>query len=255
MSKTHYRAIFISDIHLGTKGCKAEYLHSFLKNHTCDTLYLVGDIIDGWRLQSKFYWTQEHSNILRRFLTLAKRGTRVVYIPGNHDEFLRPWIDDYELHFGNVVIEKEAVHVTASGKKFMVLHGDEFDGITRYHKWLAFLGDSAYVILLSANTTLNKIRAFFGVPYWSLSGFLKYKTKQAVNFIFEYEHAMIHECKHRHFDGVIAGHIHHPDIKQVDNIIYANTGDWVENCSALVELDDGTLEIIYWIKNENIDSD
>ncbi|NJO63609.1 MAG: UDP-2,3-diacylglucosamine diphosphatase [Richelia sp. RM2_1_2] len=253
--KTHYRTIWLSDIHLGTWGCKSEFLHSFLKHHTCDKLYLVGDIIDGWRLKSKFCWPQEHSNILRRFLTLAKRGTKIVYIPGNHDEFLRPWIDDYQLQLGNLSIEREATHITADGKQFLIIHGDEFDGITRYHKWLAFLGDNAYVVLLKLNHVLNKFRQRFGAPYWSLSAYLKHKTKQAVSFICDFEVAIAHEARRRKFDGVICGHIHQPEIKTIQGIIYGNSGDWVESCSALVEHNDGRLEIIYWTKNEDTDSD
>jgi UDP-2,3-diacylglucosamine pyrophosphatase LpxH len=244
--KTHYRTIWISDLHLGTRGCKSDNLLSFFKNHNCDYLYLVGDIVDAWRLKTSIYWPQSHSDVIRRIFTMAKRGTQVTYIAGNHDEFLRPWMDDYDLSFGNINIVREAEHTTLEGKRFLIVHGDEFDGITKYHKWLAFLGDHAYTLLLSLNHWFNWARARFGFKYWSLSAYIKHKTKEAVNFICEFEESVAWECNRRGFDGVVSGHIHHPEIREIKNIIYANDSDWVESCCFLAEDDDGSLVLIYW---------
>lgn len=242
--KTHYRSIFLSDIHLGTKGCQAEQLTAFLKQHSCDRLYLVGDIIDGWRLKSAgIYWPQEHTNVMRRFLTLAKRGTDVIYVTGNHDEFLRRYSD---LQLGNIQLVDRAEHETADGKKLLVIHGDEFDVITRYHTWLAFLGEAGYNALLRLNRVVNAFRRRFGYGYWSLSAYVKYKVKKAVNFISEFEHAIAHQCRTKGFDGAVCGHIHHAEISDYDGIQYMNCGDWVESCTALVENDKGEFSIIRW---------
>ena len=240
---THYRAIFLSDIHLGTRDCQAETLLSFLKVHTCDRLYLVGDIIDGWRLRSGIYWPQSHSNVLRRFLTAAKRDTQVIYVTGNHDEFLRRYSN---LIIGNIHLVDQAEHVTSSGKRMLVLHGDEFDVITRYHRWLAFLGDRGYDLLLAVNRQLNRVREHFGFGHWSLSAWVKLKVKKAVNFISEFEESLAHECRRRGFDGVVCGHIHHAEVRDVDGVRYHNCGDWVESCTALVEQPDGALTVLRW---------
>lgn len=243
MQKT-YRAIFISDVHLGTKDCKAEQLNNFLKNHSCDTLYLVGDIIDGWKIQqNKLRWKQTHTNVIRRVLGASKRGTKVVFIAGNHDEFLRPMIP-YGLNFGNVEIANQSIHVGLDNKKYLVIHGDLFDGITKLAPWLSFLGDKAYDFVLSLNNKFNWIRRKMGFGYWSLSQFLKYKVKTAVDFIFDFEKNLARYCKKRGFDGVICGHIHHAEIKEIDGIVYMNDGDWVESCSALVETHSGEFKII-----------
>lgn len=255
MQKT-YRAIFISDVHLGTKDCKAEQLNNFLKNHSCDTLYLVGDIIDGWKIQqNKLRWKQTHTNVIRRVLGASKRGTKVVFIAGNHDEFLRPMIP-YGLNFGNVEIVNQSVHVGLDGKKYLVIHGDLFDGITKLAPWLSFLGDKAYDFVLSLNNKFNWIRRKMGFGYWSLSQFLKHKVKTAVDFIFDFEKNLARYCKKRGFDGVICGHIHHAEIKEIEGIVYMNDGDWVESCSALVETHSGEFKIITWTRtsdgNQNV---
>ena len=257
-SKT-YRSIFISDVHLGTKDCKAEALNNFLKHNTCETLYLVGDIIDGWRIQqNKWRWKQSHTNVVRRILGHAKRGTRVVFVAGNHDEFLRPLIP-YDIGFGNVEIVNQIEHIGIDGKHYLVTHGDMFDGITRLAPWLSFLGDKAYDFILALNNKFNWIRHKFGFGYWSLSLYLKHKVKKAVDFIFHFEQNLAGYCKKRGFDGVICGHIHHAEIKDIDGIVYMNDGDWVESCTALVESHSGTWEIVRWTKENddvvtNIDS-
>jgi UDP-2,3-diacylglucosamine pyrophosphatase LpxH len=242
--KTHYRTIFLSDIHLGTKGCQAERLLTFLKQHTCDQLYLVGDIIDGWRMKSSgIYWPQSHINVIRRILTMTKRGTEVIYVTGNHDEFLR---DHSPLEIGNLKIIDEARHETADGREMLVVHGDQFDVITRYHRWIAWLGDIGYTILLELNRFLNRLRSHLGYGYWSLSAWLKHKVKRAVNYIGEYEDALAHHCRKNGYQGVVCGHIHHAEISDFDGVTYMNCGDWVESCTALVEDDQGRFQIIDW---------
>jgi UDP-2,3-diacylglucosamine pyrophosphatase LpxH len=246
METTQYRTIFISDVHLGTRDSKAELLNNFLKHNSCETLYLVGDIIDGWRIQqNKWRWKQSHTNVIRRILGHAKRGTRVVYIAGNHDEFLRPLMP-YGLSFGKVEIANHAVHYGIDGKKYFVVHGDMFDGITRLAPWLTFLGDKAYDFVLNLNTTFNTIRHRLGFGYWSLSRYLKHKVKKAIDFIFKFETNLAGYCKRKGYDGIICGHIHTPEIKEIEEVIYMNDGDWVESCSALVENFDGSWQIIYW---------
>ena len=255
MQKT-YRSIFISDVHLGTRDCQAEKLNNFLKNNTCETLYLVGDIIDAWRIQqNKWRWKQSHTNVVRRVLGHAKRGTRVVYVAGNHDEFLRPMIP-YGFSFGHVEIHNQIEHIGADGNHYLVVHGDLFDGITRLAPWIAFLGDRAYDIILSVNSRFNWIRHRMGFGYFSLSQFLKYKVKKAVDFIFKFAENLANYCKKRGFDGVICGHIHHAEIKEINGVTYMNDGDWVESCTALVEHWDGCWEIVTWTKEkDDVDTD
>jgi len=244
--KTHYRTIFLSDIHLGTKGCQADRLLDFLKQHTCDELYLVGDIIDGWRMKSSIYWPQAHSNVLRRFLTLTKRGTRLVYVTGNHDEFLRRYSD---LAIGNIELVDEAVHETADGRRLLVVHGDEYDVITRYHRWVAWLGDMGYTLMLELNRHFNALRSRFGYGYWSLSAWVKHRVKRAVSFISEFEEAVAHHCRKQGYDGVVCGHIHHAEIRDLQGVRYLNCGDWVESCTALVEDEHGEFRIVDWGRN------
>ena len=253
---TKYKTIFISDIHLGTRDSKADDLNQFLKSNTCDTLYLVGDIIDGWKIQqNKWRWKQSHTNVVRRILGFAKRGTRVVFVIGNHDEFLRPLVP-FGIGFGRVEICNQSEHIGVDGKHYLVTHGDLFDGITRLAPWLSFLGDKSYDVILSINNKFNWIRRKFGFGYWSLSRYLKLRVKKAVDFIFQFEKNMVAYCKKRGFDGVICGHIHHPEIKTIDGVVYMNDGDWVESCSALVEHHDGRWEIlIYSQENNNVADD
>jgi UDP-2,3-diacylglucosamine pyrophosphatase LpxH len=241
-----YRTIWISDIHLGTRGCKADLLLEFLKHTESDQLYLVGDIIDGWRLKRSWYWNQSHNDVVQKLLRKARKGTDVIYVPGNHDEALRDFIDAAGLAFGGITVQMEAIHQTADGRRLLVTHGDHFDGIVTCAKWLALLGDAAYGFALGLNTWFNHIRRRMGLPYWSLSAYLKHKVKNAVAFISEYEQAIAEEARRRHVDGVVCGHIHHAEIREIDGILYCNDGDWVESCTALVEHFDGRLEILRW---------
>jgi UDP-2,3-diacylglucosamine pyrophosphatase LpxH len=241
--KWRFRTIWISDVHLGTAGCNAALLLSFLKSTDSETLYLVGDIIDGWRLKRSWYWPDAHNDIIRRVLKKAKRGTKVIYIPGNHDEAARQFIG---LNFGGVQLLHDAIHETADGRKLWVLHGDAFDGVVLYARWLAFLGDYAYGLLLRLNTLVNAARRKLGFDYWSLSAFLKRKVKNAVEYVGRFEEAVIHAAQERHVDGVICGHIHSAEIRPMGNLIYYNDGDWVESCTALVEHMDGRMEILHW---------
>ena len=246
-----YRTIFISDVHLGSKGCKAEILSNFLKNSNAHKLYLIGDIVDGWKIQqNKWAWRQAHSNVVRRILGYAKRGTEVVYIAGNHDEFLRPMIP-YGLTFGRIQVANQYTHVGLDGKKYLVIHGDLFDGITRLAPWISFLGDKSYDMLISINTKFNWWRHKLGFGYWSLSKYLKHRVKRAIDFMFQFERNLADYCSKRGFDGVICGHIHKAEIKTINGVIYMNDGDWVESCSALVEHLDGRWEIVYWDKSED----
>ena len=244
----HYRSIWISDIHLGTKDSKVDYLLDFIKHTESDYLYLVGDIIDGWKLKKSWFWAQNQNDLIQKVLRKARKGTKIYYIPGNHDEAFRDYAG---IHMGEIEIKQNAEHVTADGRKFLVLHGDEFDGIIRYAKWLAILGDKAYTAALFINHYYNALRKKLGYPYWSLSLYLKHKVKNAVNFINAFEEALAEETKQRGFDGIICGHIHKAEIREFDGITYCNDGDWVESCTALVEDFSGNLSIIYWIDEIN----
>ncbi|QTD56780.1 UDP-2,3-diacylglucosamine diphosphatase [Parasphingorhabdus cellanae] len=241
--RTRYRTIWISDIHLGTRGCNAEMLIDFLDHVDSDTLYLVGDIIDGWRLKKKFYWPDGHNDIIWRILKRAKRDTRIVYIPGNHDEMFRQFTG---LNFGGVEIRRSAIHETADGRRLLVLHGDEFDAVMLAHRWLAFVGDAAYTTLMRLNWVVNKVRGRMGLPYWSLSKIAKHKVKNAVEFIGRFEELVAKAAGNRGVDGVVCGHIHTAEMREIKGIEYYNDGDWVEGCTALVECDDGTMEILHW---------
>jgi len=243
--KRKFRTVWISDVHLGTRGCNAALLVDFLRSIECETLYLVGDIVDGWRLRKGWYWPDEHNEVVRRILKMAHRGTRVVFIAGNHDEMLRDYAG---MTFGGVELALEAVHVTADGRKLLVTHGDAFDGVVLYARWLAFLGDAAYGLLLRTNILFNEIRRRFKMPYWSLSAYLKKRVKNAVQFISSYEEAVAHEAHHRGLDGIVCGHIHCAEIRQFGGITYYNDGDWVESCTALVEDAMGQISIIDWAR-------
>lgn len=238
-----YRSIWISDVHLGTAGCRADHLLDFLRRHESDYLYLVGDIVDGWQLKKSWYWKQSHNDVVQKVLRKARKGTRVVYIPGNHDEMARQYAD---LDFGGIAIRMEAEHFTADGRRLLITHGDQYDGVIQYAKWLAYLGDSLYTLILQINRGYNWWRMKFGLPYWSLSQYLKHKVKNAVNFISDFERILATEARRRGYDGVICGHIHKAEIKDLDGVLYGNSGDWVESLSALVEDADGTLAVVYW---------
>ncbi|MDR3419215.1 MAG: UDP-2,3-diacylglucosamine diphosphatase [Nevskia sp.] len=245
--ETHrYRTIWLSDVHLGTAGCKAEFLVDFLKRNECENLYLVGDIIDGWKLRGSWFWPQEHTNVIRKVLTKSKRGTRVLYVTGNHDEFLRKFVG-FQLELGNIKVVNEAVHTTADGRRLLILHGDFFDVITRYHRWLAVAGDFAYEATMATNYWFNRGRRLLGMPYWSLSAFAKQRVKTAVNVVSQFEDSVARECKRRGLDGVVCGHIHHAEICNLHGITYHNCGDWVESCTALAEDFNGKISIIRWV--------
>jgi len=247
---TRYRTIWLSDIHLGTRGCKADFLLDFLRCHESETLYLVGDIVDGWRLSRSWYWAQSHNDVVQKILRKARKGTRVVYIPGNHDE----WLRDYTgLEFGGIILEDEAIHETADGKRLLIIHGDAYDGVVKYARWLALLGDWAYNLVLWINHHFNHIRRKFGYPYWSLSAYLKGKVKNAVEYVGNFANAVSDEARRRGLDGVVCGHIHKAEIKNIGEVLYCNDGDWVESCTALVEHWNGRLEIINWIELRALD--
>jgi UDP-2,3-diacylglucosamine pyrophosphatase LpxH len=241
--RRRFRAIWISDVHLGTRGCNDRMLIDFLDHVDSEYLYLVGDIIDGWRMRRRFYWPERHSAIVRRVMKRAIRGTQVIYIPGNHDEMFRQFAG---MNFGGVEIRSKAVHTTADGRRLLVVHGDEFDAIVLAHRWLAFLGDWAYRTLMQLNVAVNAFRRFFGMEYWSLSKHAKHKVKSAVSVISRFEEALAHEAKVKGVDGVVCGHIHTAEIRDFEGTLYYNDGDWVESCTALVEHIDGTMEILHW---------
>ncbi len=248
-STDRFRAIWISDIHLGTRGCNADILMDFLRRTESDYLYLVGDIIDVWRMRNNWYWPQTHNDIIQKVMRKARKGTRVIYVPGNHDESFR---DFAPRRFGRVAILPQAYHVTADGRRFLVLHGDQFDGIVKHARWLAIVGDRAYNVALSLNIWFNYLRRKLGFSYWSLSAFLKHKVKNAVEFICRFEQAVVAEARRQGADGVIAGHIHTAEIREIDGILYCNDGDWVESCTALVEHHDGTMEILRWAEMDDV---
>ena len=238
-----YRTLFLSDLHLGTRAAQAELLLDFLKYHDAETVYLVGDIVDGWRLKKGWYWPQAHNDVVQKFLRKVRKGVRVIYIPGNHDEFARNYTG---LTFGGIEVVSEAIHKTADDKKIIVMHGDQFDIVVCNARWLAYLGDWAYRVAISTNTWVNTARRLSGLGYWSLSAWAKMKVKNAVNFIGDFEKTLALEAKRKNADGIICGHIHHATIKQIEGVLYINTGDFVESCSAVVEHEDGHFEIISW---------
>ncbi|MBZ9935399.1 UDP-2,3-diacylglucosamine diphosphatase [Mesorhizobium sp. BR1-1-16] len=239
----HLRTLFLSDIHLGTRGSQVDLLLDFLKWHDAETIFLVGDIVDGWRLKKSWYWPQSHNDVVQKLLRKGRKGARLVYLPGNHDEFLRDYLGT---QLGGVELVDSIVHETADGKRLLVIHGDQFDVVVRHAKWLAFLGDGAYTLALGLNTILNKIRRRLGFDYWSLSAWAKLKVKNAVNFIGTFENALVTEAKRVGADGVVCGHIHHAALHDEFGIRYINTGDWVESCTAIAEHHDGRLEILRW---------
>jgi hypothetical protein len=239
----HYRAIFISDLHLGTPGCQADALLDFLKLNTSDYLYLVGDIVDGWQLRRRWFWPQAHNDVVQKLLRKARKGCRVIYVPGNHDEFARGFLDH---QFGGIEVVEEATHITADGRRLWVIHGDYFDAVVQQAKWLAYVGDYLYELTLRLNRYLNNMRGRLGLPYWSLSAYLKHKVKKALNYVTDFENAVAQEAAKHGYQGVVCGHIHRAEIRDVNGVLYCNDGDWVESRSALVEQADGHLELVFW---------
>ena len=238
-----YRSIFISDIHLGTKMSQADKVLEFLKTTESDNLFLVGDIIDGWAMNKSFYWPQEHNDVIQKILRKARKGTNVVYIPGNHDEFLRSFCDS---KFGNISLEYMHVYKALDGKNIIISHGDQFDAVITNAKWLAHIGSWAYDVAMVFNVFINFIRRIFYLPTWSLSAWAKYKVKEAVNFISDYEENLSNWAVSMKATAIVCGHIHHANIREIGGLHYMNCGDWVESCTALVEHLDGTWEIVKW---------
>lgn len=242
-SNHHFRTIWISDLHLGTRDSQTEYLLDFLAHNTADQLYLVGDIVDGWALQRSWYWDEKHDAVIAEILRLARSGTRVTYIPGNHDEFARKYVG---VSIAHVDVAMQCMHRLADGRKLLVVHGDQFDGIIIHAKWLSVFGSSAYRVALTANRWFNALRKRMGLPYWSLSAYLKQKTKRAVQHIADFEEVVAETAREFGADGVLCGHIHCPEMRDVDGILYCNSGDWVESCTAIVEKFDGELDVVQW---------
>jgi UDP-2,3-diacylglucosamine pyrophosphatase LpxH len=239
-SPKRYRTGWISDAHLGTRGCNAPALLDFLRENDFETLYIVGDLIDIWSLRRGIYWPQQHNDVIQKLLRKARKGTRIIYIPGNHDELVASFFGAY----GNISIKQSAIHVTASGERILVIHGHELDAVVQNVKWLAFAGDLGYQFLLSLNPFINFVRRRFGLGYWSLSAYAKRRVKDAVSFIGKFEAAVAHYAERHHVDAVLCGHIHSPAIREFGNVTYYNCGDWVESCSALVEGDDGIIAMV-----------
>jgi UDP-2,3-diacylglucosamine pyrophosphatase LpxH len=238
-----FRTLFLSDVHLGTRGCQAERLLDFLRWHDADTVYLVGDIVDGWQLRAGWYWPQTHNDVVQKLLRKARKGTRIVYVPGNHDEFLR---DYFGTHFGGIEVTDFAIHESPEGTRYLVIHGDHFDFVVTHARWLALLGDKAYEAALIVNRVFNEVRRRLGFSYWSLSKWAKLKVKNAVSYIGEFEKTLVAEARRHAADGVICGHIHLAASHRDFGIHYVNCGDWVESCTAIAEHHDGRLEIITW---------
>ena len=248
-TKKNYKSIFISDIHLGTRGGKVDYLIDFLNNTESENIYLLGDIFDGWRLKKSWYWPNKHSIVVDIILKKANEGTNVVYIPGNHDEDLRSFD---KCNFSSINIQNELIYESIDGRKFLLIHGDIYDDICVKAPWIATIGDMLYVFVLGLNTKINRWRSKFGLNYWSISAWLKLKVKRAVQFVSDFSNKVVQDGKKRGVDGVICGHVHHAEMKMYEDILYINTGDWVESCTALVEHLDGELELIDWIKDKSI---
>ncbi len=239
----HVRTLFISDVHLGSKAAKTDFLLDFLRYYDADNIILVGDIVDGWRLKRSWYWPQGCNDVVQKLLRKARKGARIIYIPGHHDEFLR---DFHGMHFGGIEVLDRMIFETADNKRYLVLHGDQFDVVVRNARLLAYLGDWAYDMAIAINVVLSAVRRRLGLRYWSFSAWAKLQVKHAVNFIGEFQKVVAEEARRHDVEGVICGHIHHAVMEQVDGIHYINTGDWVESCTAVVENFDGQFELIQW---------
>lgn len=234
------RTAWISDMHLGTRTSNTGPLLQFLRDYDFDILYIVGDLIDVWSMRRGRYWPQEHNDVIQKILRKARKGTRVIYIPGNHDEL----VSDFCGTYGNIEIRESSIHVTASGERILIIHGHELDTVVQNVKWLAYLGDVGYQFLLSLNPLINFVRRRFGLGYWSLSAYAKKRVKDAVSFISKFEAAIAHYAERHRVDAVLCGHIHNASIRKFSDITYYNCGDWVESCTALIEQPDGVLELV-----------
>ena len=243
------RALFLSDIHLGTRDCQADLLLDFMRLHEAETIYLVGDIVDGWRMRRSWLWTQSHNDVVQKLLRKGRKGARILYLPGNHDEFLRGY---YGTHFGGIDVVENTIHEGVDGKRYLIIHGDIFDLVVQNARWLAHLGDKAYDFAIQMNRFVNMFRRMFGRPYWSLSQWAKLKVKKAVNYIGAFETTLAGEARRHGCDGVICGHIHWATIREIDGLQYVNCGDWVESCTALVEHADGRFELVDWVQENRL---
>ena len=238
------RSVFLSDIHLGTRACQAESLLDFLREYSSEQTFLIGDIIDFWAMSRSICWTPAQNTVVQKLLRRARHGERIVLVPGNHDEALRDYCGTV---FGDIEVASELVHETVDGRRFLLIHGDVFDQVTRHHRWVAILGDKAYELLVRLNAQLSWVRRKLGIPgYWSLAGYAKRKVKTALNFIFDFEESAVHHARDRGLDGVICGHIHWATIREINGLTYINCGDWVDSCTAIVEHFDGRLELVAW---------
>ncbi len=238
-----HRTLFISDVHLGSRPAKAEYLIDFLRHNEADKIYLVGDIVDGWRLKRSWHWPQAHNDVVQKLLRQARKGTAIIYVAGNHDEFLRGF---QGIHFGGIVVADRVVHEAADGRRYLIIHGDQFDSIVHSVRWLAYLGDKAYDASIAVNRIVALGRRMLGMPYWSFSSWAKVRVKKAVNFISAFQSLVADEARRSQVDGVICGHIHHATIEMIGGIIYMNSGDWVESCTVIAEDHDGNFSILRW---------
>lgn len=244
------RSIFLSDIHLGTRGCQAEQVLAFLREYESEYLFLLGDIVDFWAMRRSVHWSPAQNTVLQKVLRRARHGQKVLFIPGNHDETLRDYVDS---EFGNIQVVRDYLHTTADGRQLLLLHGDEFDQITRYHKWLALVGDAAYGVLVRINVGLSWARRKLGMAgYWSLAAYAKQRIKAAVDYIDDFEEAALRAARQRGVDGVVCGHIHSAAVRESDGLTYANCGDWVDSCSAVVETPSGALQLVRWQGQTNL---
>ena len=243
-----YRTIWVSDVHLGSKSARADYLVDFLKSTECEKLYLVGDIIDFWSMRKTTFWPQSHNDVIREILRKSKQGTQVIYIPGNHDMLLR---DHAGLVFGNISIQLQDIHETKTGQRLLVTHGDEFDQIVTCNRLKSFFGNHAYDFLIWLNRVVNRVRKRFDMPYWSLATYLKHKSKNAIEYIHRFEQAVAYEVEKKDVDGLVCGHLHRAEMETINGVLYCNDGDWVESCTALVEKDDGMLQLIHWADDKH----
>lgn len=243
------KTVWISDVHLGNIDSKVDYLLDFLDALNCETLYLVGDIIDMWSMQRTFYWPASHNQVLRKIMSMARDGVRVIYIPGNHDRVFRDYVGE---QFGGIEVRRDYVHTTVDGRRLFVMHGDELDDVIRFSRFTQIIGDSAYGLLLTITRWTNGARRYFGCSYWSLSNYLKTRVSKAAQAIRHFENAAIHWAKSEGYDGVVCGHIHHNNIRHEDGILYCNDGDWMESCTSLLEMHDGRLAIVHWSDKKDL---
>lgn len=242
------RTIFLSDIHLGTRGCQAELLVDFLQSHDAETYFLIGDIFDGWRLKRGWHWPAGHNEVIQTILDKCRNGARVIYIPGNHDEVMRGY---FGIHFGGVEVKDQDDFLSVTGKRYLVTHGDQFDTIVTNARWLALLGERSYNFLIWLNPKINAVRRLWSTRYWSLSKWCKQQVKQAANFISKYEETLATDARQKGYDGVICGHIHQASMRYINDIHYINTGDWVESCTAIIEDPDGNMRLVDWEARHN----